>query len=161
MPADGQNLASAGSAAIGNAVSAAGQPPNNVQQAQQQAKGAKQFRALAESNGFGVTQEGFDALIKPIHNGQDMMLQVRQHVQVIKRGMKLGDAPVAKAVMDADHKVAAGDPSSLDAVMTLYTQTLDDIEAGLKQALKNYQTGEDNNEHALKQVLQNDRTENV
>lgn len=119
--------------------------PDPVDQISDVAAGVQAFAGAAGS-GFFVSERGGQAMVDVIAFFRQDLATVRQDMANFKQAPLLGTTPGAQRV--APHVQRSAD--TLDFVVNGFNNILDDLETGLKKAMKNYQAGDTGNAQIVK-----------
>jgi hypothetical protein len=109
------------------------------------AAGVRDFAGAAGS-GFFVSERGGQAMLEVLASFRQDLATVRQDMANFKQEPLLGTTPGAQRV--APHVQKSAD--SLDFVMKGLNNVLNDLETGLRKAMKSYQTGDTGNAQTVK-----------
>jgi hypothetical protein len=124
-------------------------PELNLDSVRQQSQAMRNLADLANSGGFSLADDAGQALLKASHNMQDGLDGARYGQWRIKQRVKLGTSPDAKMMIERNVLIATGDNQSADYVLTEFGKALDDAEAAIKQAMRNYHITETGNQRGI------------
>lgn len=107
-------------------------------------QGAQRFASAAGAGGFGVSPEAGKAMITAIHSVLDGLEGARRDVTQITQDSKLGTSPDARVMTAFNKDVASGDNSAQSSISAL-SETMMQLEAGIKEAMRHYRNTDDDN----------------
>jgi hypothetical protein len=105
--------------------------------------GAQQFKALAESGGFAINEEGLQHYQKVCDTFIDGYDEIRLDLHTLAKAAQMGGSDYAKKVADFNVTVATGDPQSLVPNLELLIEGFKQVKEALGIARKNYRETED------------------
>lgn len=128
---------------VGAAASAA------MRQVEQVTQGSQNFLQAAQSGGFGVSPDAGKAMLDAIHQCQDGLTEAMRDVRQITQAAMLGTSPDAKVMIDFNMEVAAGPDNSATAYLEKLRHAMDELEAGITEAIKHYRRADEDGASGL------------
>jgi len=123
--------------------------PFNSNDAERINAGAQQFKALAESGGFAINEEGLVRYRNVCNTFLDGYEAIKREVQILSEQAQMGSSDYAYKVAQFNVKVADGDEQSLIPNLMLMRDGFEKAREALEIARKNYQETESNNSQAI------------
>ncbi|MGQ0778274.1 MAG: hypothetical protein ACT4NY_28350 [Pseudonocardiales bacterium] len=98
------------------------------------------FVGAAQQGKFSIDTNSAHEMIMSIGEIREQLNVQLAQIQRLKVRAKLGDLPEAQAIAKLDAEVAAGDdPQSLEYVMQLFKERLDEAHQALEIGMRNYE----------------------
>jgi hypothetical protein len=117
--------------------------PMDADAAKQVNTGGAALKNLAQSGGFAVNEEGFQAYIKACDYFLDGYPRMKNDLQILAQKAKMGSSEYAQAVADFNVKVAAGDAEAMLPNLDLMRDGVIQAREAMVIARKNYRETEE------------------
>lgn len=103
------------------------------------AGGFSKFVGAAQQGKFSIDTNSAREMIMSIGQIREQLNKKLNEIYALKVQAKLGDLPEAQAIAKLDMEVAAGDPQSLENVMKLFRERLEEAHQALEIGMRNYE----------------------
>ena len=118
--------------------------PLDAEGAQRVSAGGEHLKSLAESGGFAVNEEGFQAYIKACDFFLEGYKAHKRNIELLTQEPKMGSSDYAREIAGFNVKVAGGDHQAMIPNVDLLRDGIEKAREALVIARRNYRE----NEHA-------------